>query len=167
MPSTGLANVVLINSTNALEGDLPLLSLAPLGDSAAGLSFSRNEAVDSAQPCLPEGAASRYRQLLDLPLLVAERRSHRACRQLACTMPLACLRLQPCTPCRMLADAQHARERWGADRLLCCPIPVSLSAAIARMPLEEDAAPSTANAAETALGVVTLGLRSGAAPTAE
>ena len=104
------------------------------------------------------------------PHCLVLRDQDRACDTCACLLPRRatglCLTLQTCTPGR-LADAQHARERWGADRLLCCPIPVSLGTAIARLPLDDDAAPGTTAAAEAALGVVTLGLRSGAGPSAE
>ena len=69
---------------------------------------------------------------------------------------------------RRLWDAEYARQRWGAEHLLCCPIPVSLGAAIAQLPLEEEAGANPgAPEVHTALGVVTVGLQRGTAATAE
>ncbi len=55
-------------------------------------------------------------------------------------------------------DADYAKDRWHVDELLCCPIPLSLPAALAHQSSIEAASPMT-----DVLGVVTLGLSSGAA----
>jgi hypothetical protein len=80
-------------------------------------------------------------------------------------MPLPELWLLACRV-RRLVDAEDAHVKWGVDRLLCCPIPLSLGAAIARQPVDGDEAAAGGGAAHEALGVVTLGLRKGACMTA-
>lgn len=66
---------------------------------------------------------------------------------------------------RRLLDAEDAHEKWGVERLLCCPIPLSLAAALAEQSVDGGAA--AAAVPQGPLGVVTLGLRKGASMTAE
>lgn len=57
-------------------------------------------------------------------------------------------------------DAEYAKEKWGTEELLCCPIPLSLPAAVARQ-----SSPEAPNPMRDVLGVVTLGLAAGTAAT--
>ncbi|BDA45728.1 hypothetical protein COCOBI_07-5150 [Coccomyxa sp. Obi] len=120
VPTSGLAELLVISAANLLEEGFTSIGLCALKTSAAGRSFSGNAVFASAE-------AQSHPDVQETP------RYH---------------------------DAEYAKGKWGAEELLCCPIPLSLPAAVARQ-----SSPEAPDPMRDVLGVVTLGLSAGTAAT--